>query len=143
MKYCVSTKDFDNLHWISMIVNVICEILLKSNDVQIIQKGTSLLRFYVPMCKEIIESKKQQPMIGNVINSIFNNTDLLESGLVYMGNLTVQYFYHLQKKIELSILEMVVKRIYRVSFLLKIVQNAFDCPIHGSHLQQASHSISD
>lgn len=57
MKYCVSIKDTENLNWISLIVNVICEILNKSNDVQIIQKGTSFLRFYVPLCKETIELK--------------------------------------------------------------------------------------
>lgn len=57
MKYCVSANDTENLNWIAVIVNVICDILNKSNDIQIIQKGTSLLRFYVPMCKDLIEKK--------------------------------------------------------------------------------------
>lgn len=57
MKYCVSIGDKDNLNWIAMIVNVICDILSKTSDIQIIQKGTSLLRFYVPLCKELIEQK--------------------------------------------------------------------------------------
>ena len=50
-------KDEENLGWISLIVNVICEILNKSNDVQIVQKGTSFLRFYIPLCKDLIEKK--------------------------------------------------------------------------------------
>ena len=57
MKYCVSINDKENLNWIAMIINVICDILNKTYDIQIIQKGTSLLRFYVPLCKEIIEQK--------------------------------------------------------------------------------------
>ena len=57
MKYCVSINDQENLNWISLIVTVICDILIKSNDVQILQKGTSFLRFYVPLCKEIITKK--------------------------------------------------------------------------------------
>ncbi len=57
MKYCVSINDQENLNWISLIVTVICDILIKSNDVQILQKGTSFLRFYVPLCKDIINKK--------------------------------------------------------------------------------------
>jgi hypothetical protein len=37
-----------------MITNVICEILIKSNDMQILQRGTSYLRFYIPLCKDAI-----------------------------------------------------------------------------------------
>jgi hypothetical protein len=40
-----------------MITNVICEILIKSNDMQILQRGTSFLRFYIPMCKDTILNK--------------------------------------------------------------------------------------
>lgn len=57
MKYCVSINDQENLNWISLIVTVICDILIKSQDVQILQKGTSFLRFYVPLCKDIITKK--------------------------------------------------------------------------------------
>ena len=53
-KYCVLVKDIENLKWISLVVNVLCDILIKSKDSQILIKGTSFLRFYVPMCKGII-----------------------------------------------------------------------------------------
>lgn len=53
-KYCNETGDKQNLVWISMITNVICEILIKSNDMQILQRGTSYLRFYIPLCKDAI-----------------------------------------------------------------------------------------
>ena len=33
-KYCNETGDKQNLVWISMITNVICEILIKSNDIE-------------------------------------------------------------------------------------------------------------
>ena len=54
MKYCVETGDKENLNWIGLIANVLCEILIKSTDIQILQRGTSFLRFYVALCKEII-----------------------------------------------------------------------------------------
>jgi len=57
MKFCVKTNDKENLNWIAIIVNVICDILNKTKDIQIIQKGTSLLRYYVPLCKDVIEKK--------------------------------------------------------------------------------------
>jgi len=57
MKYCVEIKDKNNLYWISVIVNVICDIMLKSNDIQILQRASSFLRFYIPLCKETIESQ--------------------------------------------------------------------------------------
>ena len=57
MKYCVEINDKNNLYWISVIVNVLCEIMLKSNDIQILQRATSFLRFYIPLCKETIESQ--------------------------------------------------------------------------------------
>ena len=56
-KYCAETGDKQNINWISMIVNVICEILIKSNDITILQRGTSFLRFYIPLCKDIIEKQ--------------------------------------------------------------------------------------
>lgn len=53
-KYCVLVNDKDNLRWISLVVNVLCDILIKSKDSQILIKGTDFLRFYVPMCKDLI-----------------------------------------------------------------------------------------
>ena len=41
MKYCVETGDNENLNWIGLIANVLCEILIKSTDIQILQRGTS------------------------------------------------------------------------------------------------------
>ena len=49
-KFCVNTGDNENIVWIAMIVNVICDILTKSNDIQILQKGTSFLRIYYILC---------------------------------------------------------------------------------------------
>ena len=57
MKYCVEINDTQNLYWISVIVNVLCEIILKTNDVQILQRATSFLRFYIPLCKTTIENQ--------------------------------------------------------------------------------------
>jgi hypothetical protein len=57
MKYCVEIKDTANLYWISVIVNILSEITLKSNDVQILQRSTSFLRFYIPLCKTTIETQ--------------------------------------------------------------------------------------
>ena len=57
MKYCVGIDDKRNLYWISVIVNVLCEIILKTNDIQILQRATSFLRFYIPLCKDTIESQ--------------------------------------------------------------------------------------
>lgn len=57
MKYCVEINDTANLYWISVIVNVLCEIILKTNDIQILQRATSFLRFYIPLCKNTIESQ--------------------------------------------------------------------------------------
>lgn len=54
-KFCVATNDKDNLMVIGLIVNVICDILIKTNDIQILQRGTALLRFYIPLCSEIIK----------------------------------------------------------------------------------------
>lgn len=57
MKYCVEINDSANLYWISVIVDVLCEIILKSNDIQILQRATSFLRFYIPLCKTTIENR--------------------------------------------------------------------------------------
>lgn len=52
-------------------------------------------------------------MIGNVIEKILTNTEPLESSLLFTGNLIAQYFYNISKKIEVSILETIVRRIYK------------------------------
>lgn len=44
---------------------------------------------------------------------MLSDTDTLESSLIYLGNLTAQYFLYLQKKIETNILETIVRRTYR------------------------------
>jgi len=38
----------------------------------------------------------------------------MESSLLFTGNLIAQYFYHVSKKLEVNILEFIVKRTYRV-----------------------------
>jgi hypothetical protein len=56
-KFCHETGDKENIQWIAMITNVVCQILIKTNDMQILQRGTSYLRFYIPLCKDIIGSQ--------------------------------------------------------------------------------------
>jgi hypothetical protein len=43
----------------------------------------------------------------------FFDPTLLESALLYVGNMIAQYFKHIQTKIEISVLEALVKRIYK------------------------------
>ncbi len=47
---------------------------------------------------------------------------LLEYGLLYIGNVIAQYFHHIEKKIELQILEAIVRRVYK-SKMPSIVQS--------------------
>lgn len=128
-----------------MIVNVVCDILCKTTDLQIIQRGTSFLRFYIPLCAEIIEKKyfallrNQRGQIFKVISTLFNS-QVLESGLLYMGNVVSQYFLHLQKKIEVTILESIVKRLYKVNSS-KLVQNAQRCAVDDPRLLSAVHPL--
>ena len=57
MKFCVEIKDTDNLQWIGLIVNVICDIMIKTDDIEISRKGLILLKLYIPLCKDIIVQK--------------------------------------------------------------------------------------
>lgn len=52
----------------------------------------------------------------------FFDPTLLESGLLYIGNVIAQYFQHIEKKVELQILEAIVRRIYK-SKMPSIVQS--------------------
>ncbi len=52
----------------------------------------------------------------------FFDPTLLESGLLYIGNVIAQYFHHVEKKIELQILEAIVRRIYK-SKMPSVVQS--------------------
>ena len=54
MKYSVESKDKQSLQWISMIVNVICEIMMKTEDTMILLRGTAFLKIYIPTCVETI-----------------------------------------------------------------------------------------
>ena len=45
----------------------------------------------------------------------FFDPALLESSLLYVGNVVAQYFAHINKKLELGILDAIVKRIYKVN----------------------------
>lgn len=58
--------------------------------------------------------KSQQSLLSKVIEHVLNNTEPLESSLLYMGNLISQYFSCISKKIETSILESIVRRTYRL-----------------------------
>ena len=52
----------------------------------------------------------------------FFDPSLLESGLLYIGNVIAQYFNHVERKIELQILEAIVRRIYKAK-MPSIVQS--------------------
>ena len=67
IKYCNENKDANNLMWITLIVKSLCDILLLSNDVTILQHGCSLLRFYIALCKDIIIKQNQVPLLLKVI----------------------------------------------------------------------------
>jgi hypothetical protein len=57
MKFCVDIKDTENLQWIALIVNIICDIIIKTEDVEILRKGLILLKLYIPLCKDLVEQK--------------------------------------------------------------------------------------
>lgn len=43
----------------------------------------------------------------------FFDPQLLESGMLYIGNVIAQYFNHIERKVEVQILEAIVRRIYK------------------------------
>jgi hypothetical protein len=43
----------------------------------------------------------------------FFDPTLLESGMLYIGNVIAQYFNHVERKIEVQVLEAIVRRIYK------------------------------
>ena len=57
MKFCVEINDTENLQWIALIVSVICDIMIKTEDVEILRKSLILLKLYIPQCKELILQK--------------------------------------------------------------------------------------
>jgi len=57
MKFCVDINDTENLQWIGLIVSIICDIIIKTEDVEILRKSLILLKMYVPQCKDIIEQR--------------------------------------------------------------------------------------
>lgn len=53
-KYSSESGDDQNLKWISLIVKALCDILIRTSDVTILQRGCSFLRFYIALCKNTI-----------------------------------------------------------------------------------------
>ena len=121
IKYCHDNNDSTNLMWISLIIKALCDILLLSNESTILQKGCSLLRFYIALCKDTIIKFNQIPLILKVIERYFN-PEIYENSLLFLGNVICQYFYHIENKIIPNILENIVKRIYK-SKMPSIVQS--------------------
>ena len=121
IKYCHDNNDNTNLMWISLIIKALCDILLLSNESTILQKGCSLLRFYIALCKDTIIKFNQIPLILKVIDRYFD-PELYENSLLFLGNVICQYFYHIENKIIPNILENIVKRIYK-SKMPSIVQS--------------------
>ena len=121
IKYCHDNNDNTNLMWISLIIKALCDILLLSNETKILQKGCSLLRFYIALCKETIIKFNQIPLLLKVIDRYFD-PEIYENSLLFLGNVICQYFYHIENKIIPNILENIVKRIYK-SKMPSIVQS--------------------
>ena len=121
IKYCHDNNDNTNLMWISLIIKALCDILLLSNETTILQKGCSLLRFYIALCKETIIKFNQIPLLLKVIDRYFD-PEIYENSLLFLGNVICQYFYHIENKIIPNILENIVKRIYK-SKMPSIVQS--------------------
>ena len=112
IKYCNENKDQNNLMWVTLIVKSLCDILLLSNDVTILQHGCSLLRFYIALCKDIIIKQNQVPLLLKVIDHYLDK-NLFESSMLYLGNVICQFFFHIENKIIPNLLENIVKRIYK------------------------------
>ena len=121
IKYCNENKDDTNLIWIALIVKSLCDILLLSNDVSILQHGCSLLRFYIALCKNIILRQNQVPLLLKVIDH-YLDMSLLENSMLYLGNVICQFFFHIENKIIPNLLENIVKRIYKAK-MPSIVQS--------------------
>ena len=121
IKYCNENKDENNLIWITLIVKSLCDILLLSNDVTILQHGCSLLRFYIALCKNIIIRQNQIPLLLKVIDH-YLDINLYENSMLYLGNVICQFFFHIENKIIPSLLENIVKRIYKAK-MPSIVQS--------------------
>ena len=121
IKYCHDNNDSTNLMWISLIIKALCDILLLSSESTILQKGCSLLRFYIALCKDTIIKFNQIPLILKVIDRYFD-PNIYENSLLFLGNVICQYFYHIENKIIPNILENIVKRIYK-SKMPSIVQS--------------------
>ena len=121
IKYCSENKDENNLMWITLIVKSLCDILLLSNDVTILQHGCSLLRFYIALCKDIIIKQNQVPLLLKVIDH-YLDINLYENSMLYIGNVICQFFFHIENKIIPNLLENIVKRIYKAK-MPSIVQS--------------------
>ena len=121
IKYCHDNNDSTNLMWISLIIKALCDILLLSKESTILQKGCSLLRFYIALCKDTIIKFNQIPLILKVIDRYFD-PEIYENSLLFLGNVICQYFYHIENKIIPNILENIVKRIYKAK-MPSIVQS--------------------
>ena len=58
--------------------------------------------------------RKQTDIFSKVIMKFLVPTEP-DSNLLYIGNVVAQYFAHINKKLELNILESIARRLYKVS----------------------------
>jgi len=119
LQICVKTNNIENIEHIGYISNVLCEIILATDDVQILQKGSAFLKLYIPLSanSKIIEKLNQKDIILKTILKYFSDS-VLETGTVYLGNVIAQYFFHIDRKLDINILESLINRIYKVIIII-------------------------
>ena len=76
-----------------------------------------------------------------MINKFFAPT-ILESSMLYVGNLITQYFAHVSTKVETDILDSVVRKIYKVNNKFTLVKDAFYSSIFGYGILSTNNKIS-
>ena len=57
MQICVKYNNNESVEYIGYIVNIFGEILILTDDVQVLQRGSSFLKLYIPLCLELIEKQ--------------------------------------------------------------------------------------
>ena len=108
-----SIENYKHLENIGYIVNILCEIIISTDDIQILQKGSALIKMYIPLCSELITKLSQNSILHKTILKYFDQS-VSETAIVYLGNLISQYYSHVERKLDINILEGLITLIYKV-----------------------------